>query len=64
MKRTFIFIGSILIIIISGCLFYWFQIRPSQVAKQCTSTLEADYTTVDRWDINYKICLEEHGVLN
>lgn len=49
----------IVVIVISGFLFYWFQLRPSNIKKSCswiTETIPANAgVTKDQADINKKI---------
>ncbi len=62
---------GVLIAIILGGIFYWFQIRPAQARKECSTTIweklrKTESKDVDAWqdmyDLAYKKCLGEHGL--
>lgn len=74
MKRTiFSSVIVILLVILGSGIFYWFQIRPSEIRKECSKETkirvqqeedapgEPNYTSkqVNNW---YRICLIEHGL--
>ena len=73
MNKKTIIISSILIILISGGAFYWFQWRPTEIKKECfrrsdevknlmikaqKSGEQIDYTV----NYIYKNCLRENGI--
>lgn len=56
------YIYLIVILSISGILFYWYEIRPSQIKKDCYNSIKERSVGVDRYDIFYKSCLNAHGL--
>ena len=47
-----IILGVIILLILGGA-FYWFEWRPTQIRKECSGKL------LERW---YEECLREHGL--
>lgn len=74
MKQTsrIILIISIVVLVILGSVFYWFQIRPTQIRKECALNakdpdLSSDYAKYvegkNFFDQKvYDRCLLEHGL--
>ena len=67
MNKKIIIISTIGIIILVG-LFYWFEIRPSEIRKICNNeSIEKSKTTPNNWsydlfDLYYKTCLRKNGL--
>lgn len=65
-KKGFIFL---LLVIIAGFLFYWFQIRPSKIRSDCGFEPVALYNKNETamsyqefYDFYYQKCLNQHGL--
>ncbi len=59
MKKTIIIISIIflsIITILAVGFFYWLQIRPAQIRKECSIKIIGAYQK------NYEKCLLEHGL--
>lgn len=59
----------VIILILSGGYFYWFQWRPSQIAKECNKEavekakeVKDGSQAIKIYDICYKSCLREKGL--
>lgn len=69
MKKGYWFLVAIGLLLIAG-LFYWFQYRPSRIAKYCNQWAmdESGYTTHrfetyrENYEALYKNCQREQGV--
>jgi len=73
-KQISIFLMAtiVIILIMAGVAFYWFQLRPSQIIKECTANAEnkdlsSDYSkyTGEKNFFDQKVydnCLLEHGL--
>jgi len=64
--KKFILVIICLIIIVLGLLFYWFQIRPAQIRKECASKSEV-VTGEFSWQVEilkkrYDDCLLKKGL--
>ena len=45
-----------------GGLFYWFQIRPSQIRKECDSYARGKYSNYNSYVSTYTACLHKSGL--
>jgi len=68
MKKEIILIIGIILILIAG-LFYWFQIRPSQIRKTChkeaieLASLEEGFDDATAYyDTWFEVCLNREGL--
>lgn len=67
MSKKYLFI---VLIIILGFLFYWFQIRPSQIKAECAQTTSEAINTTRDSDVDwfkwqkpfYEHCLHKKGL--
>ena len=49
-------------VIILGFIFYWFQIRPTQIVKNCTKETNNLFSNPQFRESDYKLCLRLHGL--
>lgn len=59
MNWSFIIIA---LIVIAG-LFYWFELRPSEIRQECAQE-NVGYLTTSIYDAQYQACLQQHGLAN
>lgn len=57
----------ILVLVILGGAFYWYEVRPAMIYKDCTRTAaksikEAKGNDGDNYNLFYKICLTARGI--
>ena len=60
----------IIILLITGFAFYWYEFRPSMIRKNCNTksqnftsgSLSEFMATQANYDENYKKCLREYGL--
>lgn len=56
----------IIIILISGFAFYWYEMRPSNIRMQCSSYLSNGILGLGKSIVekerNYENCLRQHGL--
>lgn len=56
---------SIILLVILGFAFYWFQWRPSEIRKECSrqSLIESGaISQSSNYSFFYELCLKEHGL--
>ena len=58
MKKGYVLILLVLI----GLLFYWFQVRPSQIRKKCYEIVKAKSRKLLEHNLVYRSCLVENGM--
>ncbi|MBA3046830.1 hypothetical protein KKC83_01195 [Patescibacteria group bacterium] len=61
MKKQF-YIVSILILLILGGAFYWYEYRPSLIKKVCINSSMPDAANQDLFWNSYKFCLADKGL--
>ncbi|EKD79727.1 MAG: hypothetical protein ACD_40C00331G0010 [uncultured bacterium] len=62
-NRTILLVIAILLGFgVAGGLFFWFQIRPSQIRKECDSYARSKYSTYDAYKSVYIACLHKAGL--
>ena len=65
----------LLILFVVGGLFYWYELRPTKILKECSKWKELSFYDAgatklgDNWwrkpyDYEIKSCLQEHGLIN
>ncbi len=62
--------GVLVVVVIGG--FYWFQIRPTQIKKECSTTVSEKLAKIegprdikewqDMYDLSYEKCLNSRGI--
>lgn len=57
-KKPYIIIGSALVLVVFF-LFYWFQVRPESIRKECYKWTTKDPNLFDR---QYRMCLLRNGL--
>lgn len=55
-------IGILLAICLFGSLFYWYEIRPSEIRKSCDNYARNKYQTYDNYKAAYTACLHKEGL--
>lgn len=58
-----------LILLLIGGLFYWFELRPSNIRSYCNWSVrwgpdKSNRLTVELYDFLYKSCLRSKGISN
>lgn len=63
LKRKWIFL-IVLVLLIAGSLFYWYEYRPTQIIRNCNKKAMKSVmdTNMDIYDEVYSICLRDHGI--
>ena len=54
----------ILIILIVGGAFYWYEMRPSMIRSSCSQQARGSLFSIsppNKYDRDYKLCLRRHG---
>jgi hypothetical protein len=71
MTKIMKIIHGLVILVILGFAFYWFQWRPAQIRKECASSFyvvnpnnpyASDYEQIQLYNANYINCLNAHGL--
>jgi hypothetical protein len=53
----------VIILIVIGGIFYWFQLRPAQIRKECTENSYIDKKNQKYFlETSYSECLKKHGL--
>jgi len=52
----------LVVLIILGFLFYWYEIRPSQIRKRCSHHFSVDNRSLEAMEVFYKACLNSWGI--
>ena len=49
-------------LLVLGIIFYWFQIRPTQIVKNCIKETNNLFSNPQFRESDYKLCLRLHGL--